>query len=110
MTPIDFNGLDTAIHGPIRLGVLTCLQTDGPLGFTELKRRLGATDGALGTHLLKLEEAGYVVCEKVFVGRRPRSTYRLTPAGRRAFGNYLDALRKVIDAVEQARQTKRTDH
>src|SRR5262245_6320339 len=106
MTPVDFNGLDTVIHGPIRLGVLTCLQTDGALDFTDLRRRLGVTDGALGSHLLKLEEAGYVACKKSFVGRRPRSTYRLTSDGRRAFSNYLDALQKLIDAVEQARRPK----
>jgi predicted ArsR family transcriptional regulator len=107
MTPVDFNGLDTVVHGPIRLGVLTCLQTDGALDFTELKRRLGVTDGALGAHLLKLEEAGYVGCKKEFVGRRPRSTYRLTRDGRRAFCTYLDVLQKLIDAVEQARRAKK---
>ena len=52
--------------------------------------------------VLRLEEAGYVDCEKGFVGRRPRSTYRLTPAGRRAFDVYLDDMRKVTDVVEQA--------
>ena len=40
MTAIDFNGLDTAVHGPVRLGVLTALQTAGPLDFTTLKKRL----------------------------------------------------------------------
>ena len=40
-SPIDFNGLDTTVHGPVRLGVLTALSLDGPLDFTTIKKRLG---------------------------------------------------------------------
>jgi DNA-binding MarR family transcriptional regulator len=99
MAPIDFNGLDTAVHGPVRLGILTALQIDGSLDFTTLKKRLNVADGALGLHLAKLEEIGYVSCSKAFVGRRPRSTYRITPRGRKAFADYLDAMQRLIDAV-----------
>jgi predicted ArsR family transcriptional regulator len=99
MPPIDFNGLDTTIHGPIRLGVLTALQINGPLDFTTLKKRLTVSDGALGLHLQKLEETGYVSCEKAFIGQRPKSTYRITAGGRRALSNYLDAMQAVIDSV-----------
>ena len=85
MQPIDFNGLDTTVHGPLRLGVLTALQLDGPHDFAALKKRLGAADGSLGLQLQKLEEAAYVRSEKSFVGRRPRTTYLLTRKGRSAF-------------------------
>ena len=102
MPPIDFNGLDTAVHGPVRLGVLTALQIDGPLDFTTLKKRLEVADGAMGMHLRKLEEAGYVVCRKAFVGRRPKSTYRITSTGRRALAKYLEAMQQVIDGVGQS--------
>jgi len=101
--PIDFNGLDTAVHGPVRLGILTALQVDGPLDFTTLKKRLAVADGVLGLHAQKLEEAGYIGAEKIFVGRRPKTTYRLTDAGRRAFIGYLDTMRKLLEAVELAR-------
>ena len=99
MAPIDFNGLDTVVHGPFRLGVLTALRIDGPLDFTTLKKRLNAPDGAMGMHLRKLEETGYIACKKEFVGRRPKSTYRITSTGRRALGRYVDALQQVIDAI-----------
>lgn len=99
MSPIDFNGLDTAVHGPVRLGVLAALQTDGPLDFTTLKKRLEVADGALGMHLRKLEDVKYVECRKSFVGRRPKSTYRITATGRRALARYLDAMRELIDRV-----------
>jgi DNA-binding MarR family transcriptional regulator len=102
MQLVDFNGLDTLVHGPVRLGVLTSLQADGALDFTHLKQRLNVADGALGTHLLKLEEAGYISCKKAFVGRRPKSTYRITAAGQRALRTHLDALRKIIDSIEKA--------
>jgi DNA-binding PadR family transcriptional regulator len=99
MSPIDFNGLDTAVHGPVRLGVLTALQTDGALDFTTLRKRLDVADGALGVHLRKLEDVGYVRCTKSFVGRRPKSTYRITAAGRKALARYLDAMRQLIEKV-----------
>jgi DNA-binding PadR family transcriptional regulator len=99
MSPIDFNGLDSAVHGPVRLGVLTALQTDGALDFTTLKKRLDVADGALGVHLRKLEDVGYVRCTKSFVGRRPKSTYRITAAGRKALARYLDAMRELIEKV-----------
>ena len=101
---VDFNGLDTAVHGPVRLGVLTALQIDGALDFTTLKKRLEVTDGALGLHLQKLEETGYVACKKSFVGQRPKSTYRITPAGRAALAHYLDAMRAVIESVKRSRK------
>jgi DNA-binding HxlR family transcriptional regulator len=101
MGPIDFNGLDTTVHGPIRLGVLTALQVQGPLDFTTLKKRHAVSDGAMGLHLQKLEESGYVACERAFVGKRPRSTYRITPQGRKALSGYLDAMQTVIDSVRR---------
>ncbi|MCZ6653397.1 MAG: transcriptional regulator [Planctomycetota bacterium] len=100
MTPIDFNGLDSAVHGPVRLGVLTALRIEGPLDFTTLKKRLEVGDGVLGLHLRKLEETGYLTCKKTFVGRRPKSTYRITRSGRKALADYLDAMQSLINAVE----------
>ena len=107
MPPIDFNGLDTAVHGPVRLGVLTALQVDGALDFTTLRKRLAVADGALGLHLRKLEDVGYVTCRKSFVGRRPKSTYRVTGKGRQALAQYLNAMQQVIDAVQTAPPPRR---
>ena len=102
MTPINFNGLDTNVHGPIRLGILTALQMDGALDFTTLKKRLEVADGSLNLHLRKLEESGYVVSKKAFVGLRPKTTYRMTPGGKKALLEYLAAMRKLLEAVEGA--------
>jgi DNA-binding PadR family transcriptional regulator len=99
MQPIDFNGLDTTVHGPLRLGVLTALQLDGPQDFTALKKRLDTADGSLGLQLQKLEEAEYIGAEKAFVGRRPRTTYQLTRTGRAALSRYLDTLERLLAAM-----------
>lgn len=99
MTPIDFNGLDTTVHGPIRLGAMTALQIDGELDFTTIKKRLQVTDGSLGIHLQKLEEVGYIKSKKAFVRRRPRTTYKLTATGRKALIKYLESMQKLLDAV-----------
>ena len=103
MDPIDFNGIDSAVHGPVRLGVLTALQIDGPLDFTTLRKRLDVADGALGLHLRQLEERGYLTCHKAFVGRRPKSTYRITRQGRDALRRYLATMQRLIDSVTAPR-------
>ena len=102
-SPINFNGLDSAVYGPIRLGVLSALQMDGALDFTTLKKRLEVADGALGLHLGKLEEIGYLTCKKAFVGRRPKSTYTITTKGKRALSNYLDTMQQLINALQNSK-------
>ncbi len=104
MMPINFNGLDTAVHGPIRLGTMTALQIDGKLDFTTLKKRLEVTDGSLGVHLQKLEEKRYIKSKKAFVGRRPKTTYQLTAVGRKALANYLNSMQQLLEAVEKAKR------
>ena len=76
--------LDTLIHHRMRLGIVSALAANDALTFNELKALMQTTDGNLSVHARKLEEADYVTCTKSFVGRRPKTEYRLTPAGRRA--------------------------
>lgn len=97
---IDFSKIDTAVNGPIRLGVLTALQIDGELDFTTLKKRLGAADGAIGIHLKKLESLGYIHCAKTLIGRRPKSTYSLTETGKKALFHYLNTMQQLIDSLK----------
>ncbi len=100
MADFDVNNINTTIHGPIRLGALSILQMDGPLDFTTIKKRLDVTDGSLGSHLRKLEDAGYIKAKKKFIGRRPNTSYRMTPKGRKAFKHYLDAMRSLLETME----------
>jgi DNA-binding HxlR family transcriptional regulator len=102
MPPIDFNGLDSAIHGPIRLGIVTALHMDGALDFTTLKKRLSVPDGSLNLHLRTLEQTGYIRGRKAIVALRPRTTYALTSAGRKALAVYLSTMRTLLGAIENS--------
>jgi DNA-binding PadR family transcriptional regulator len=85
----------------VRLGIVSALAVNDTLKFNELKTLLHATDGNVSVHARKLERAGYVACVKSFEGRLPRTTYRLTAAGRRALTRYLDHMEAVIRAARR---------
>ena len=93
--------LDRLIHEPLRLAILGALAAQPRLSFTDLKRRLGATDGNLSVHARKLEEAKYIACEKGFKGRVPRTEYRLTAAGRRALDKYLAQMDAILEILRR---------
>jgi DNA-binding transcriptional ArsR family regulator len=96
--PVD---LDRVIHERVRLGIISALAVNDSLSFNELKALLGTSDGNLGVHARKLEDAGYVTCEKSFDGRVPRTDYQVTAAGRRALQKYLDHMEALIRHVRQ---------
>ena len=91
--------LDRLIHERLRLGIVSALAVNEQLTFNDLKRLLQTTDGNLSVHARKLEDAHYVTCDKTFEGRIPRTEYRLTAAGRRAFEKYLAHMEAIIKAV-----------
>ena len=91
--------LDHLIHQPLRLQImasLVALGTDEQVEFTYLRNLLKATDGNLGAHLAKLEEAGYIRIEKTFVERKPRTFVSATGKGRDAFAGHVAALREIL--------------
>ncbi len=93
--------LDRVIHDRTRLAILAALGTSETLSFTDLKAITGTTDGNLSVHARRLEDAGYVLCEKTFAGRTPRTDFRLSAAGRRAFEKYLDHMDALIKAARK---------
>jgi len=93
--------LDRLIHERIRLGIVSALAVNETLTFNELKRLLKTSDGNLSVHARKLEDAQYIKCTKAFVGRVPRTDYRLTPTGRRALEHYLDHMEALIRATRE---------
>ncbi|MGO8796310.1 MAG: transcriptional regulator [Candidatus Sulfotelmatobacter sp.] len=98
---LELPELDRLIHERIRLGIVSALATSTSLSFNDLKRILKTTDGNLSVHARKLEEAEYISCLKYFEGRVPRTEYRLTAAGRRALGLYLDQMEEWIRMTRQ---------
>ncbi|MFN7934858.1 MAG: transcriptional regulator [Bryobacteraceae bacterium] len=91
--------LDRLIHERIRLAIVSALAANESLTFTELKKLLDTTDGNLSIHSRKLEDAGYIACEKYFEGRVPKTEFRLTAAGRKALNQYLDHMEALIKAM-----------
>lgn len=94
------NDLDKVIHERMRLGITSALAANEKLSFTELKTLLNTTDGNISVHARKLEDAGYVTCEKSFKGRMPLTEYKITDQGRAALARYLNHMEALIKAMK----------
>lgn len=94
--------LDKVIHERMRLGIISALAANDKLSFTELKNLLATSDGNISVHARKLEEAGYVTCEKSFKGRMPLTEFKITKEGRKALVRYLDHMEALIKAMKGA--------
>jgi len=92
---------DRVIHEKTRLAMISALAVNPTLTFNELKAVLKTTDGNVSVHARKLEDAGYLACNKSFAGRVPRTEYSLTASGRRALEKYLNHMEALIKAVKQ---------
>ncbi len=90
---------DPVLLSQARLGIVTVLVTRKEATFSDLKDLLSLTQGNLGIHLNKLEEAGYVAVTKEFVRKKPRTTARITLAGKSAFLAHADLLAQVARQV-----------
>jgi DNA-binding MarR family transcriptional regulator len=85
-----------AFESKARLGIMSVLLVNDAVNFNGLKEALNLTDGNLATHLRSLEEAGYLLVQKEFIGRKPNTTYRVTETGKKAFEDHLNELEKFI--------------
>ena len=95
--------LNEIIHQPVRMRImaaLMALQDSGQIEFTHLRDVLSLTDGNLGAHLRKLEDAGYVSLDKTFVARKPRTFVATTKNGRQAFEDHVEALEQILSGGE----------
>jgi DNA-binding MarR family transcriptional regulator len=91
--------LNETIHQPVRLRImaaLVTLESGNEVDFTYLRDLLEVTDGNLGAHLRKLEEAGYIAVNKVFVERKPRTFVSVTAEGRKVFQEHVSALEAIL--------------
>ena len=91
--------LDRVIHEPGRLMIVLILSGVRECDFLYLQRETEMNKGNLSSHLARLEEAGYVAMQKRFAGRKPQTLYRMTPAGRKALGKYVSALKELLGAA-----------
>ena len=87
---------DELIHAPTRLAIVSLLAAAQWADFKYIRDELGLSDSALSKQLSTLESAGYVEIRKSFVGKRPRTSASLSPAGRQAFDQHVAALQQII--------------
>lgn len=87
---------DELIHAPTRLSIVALLAASEWATFTFIRDSVGLSDSALSKQLTTLEEAGYVELRKAFVGKRPRTSARLTIVGRAAFEQHVVALQELV--------------
>ena len=87
---------DDLIHPPTRLAIVSLLAASEWADFKFIRDSAGLSDSALSKQLATLEQARYVEIRKGFVGKRPRTSARLTPAGRTAFEQHVAALQEMV--------------
>lgn len=96
--------LDHIIHQTVRLQIMSSLMSldqKERVNFTTLRKLLKATDGNLGAHLNKLEQAGYIEIEKTFVARKPQTFVCATGKGRDAFAEHVAALKEIVEGSQK---------
>lgn len=93
-------GLNKIFDNRIRLGVMSVLMVNEEISFNDLKQLLEVTDGNLATHLVTLEENGFIKVHKGFIGRKTNTTYSITRQGEKAFSEHISALENMIKGVK----------
>src|SRR4051812_45450302 len=88
--------LDRVIHQPIRTKIIALLISLKECDYTTIKTTLGISDGHMSTHMKELLASGYVEMEKSFVDNKPRTSYRMTKTGKKAFAAYIEVLKNLI--------------
>jgi DNA-binding MarR family transcriptional regulator len=85
--------LDPLLHSQLRLAVMSILMNVDEADFVYLKEKTESTAGNLSVQLDKLVNAGYITADKGFVGKKTRTVCRITEQGRKAFEEYVEALK-----------------
>lgn len=89
--------LDPLLHSELRLAVMSILIGVEDADFVYIRTRTGATAGNLSVQIDKLNKAGYITVEKGFNGKMPRTTCKITDLGRKAFSDYVEAIRGYLN-------------
>jgi DNA-binding MarR family transcriptional regulator len=90
------DNLHKAFDNKARLGIMSILMVNDAMDFNSLKSLLGLTDGNLSSHISALEKESFLHSSKSFLGKKPHTTYSLTPAGKTAFQKHLQALEDLV--------------
>jgi DNA-binding MarR family transcriptional regulator len=91
-----YNELDTLLNVPVRLAIVSVLIKAKQADFNYLMEITKTTQGNLSHQIKKLSEAKYIDVEKTFKGNYPQTVCRLTPKGKKAFENYVEAIKQYL--------------
>jgi len=89
--------LDPLLHSQLRLAVMSILMSVDEADFVYLKEKTSSTAGNLSVQIDKLSTAGYITVEKGFIGKKTRTACRVTDLGRRAFEQYVDDIKAILN-------------
>lgn len=90
------NNLNKDFESRVRLGAMSVLIVNKWVEFLELKEHLQVTDGNLASHMASLENRNYIEVKKEFTGKKPKTSYRITNVGKKAFVAHINALEKLL--------------
>ncbi len=89
--------LDEVIHAPVRFSIVAALAKVDEAEFAAVRDAVQVSDSVLSKQVSQLEQAGYVVVKKGYIGKRPRTWLRLSPEGEAAYTRHLAALRAIAE-------------
>lgn len=90
-------GLNKNFESRVRLGIMSVLMVNDTIDFNTLKELLNVTDGNLASHINGLEKQEYILVMKEFVGKKPKTSFKATASGKRAFKKHLAALENLLN-------------
>ena len=93
--------INKLIHEPARFNIMAHLYVVESADFLFLMRQTGLTKGNLSSHMSKLEAAGYIEIEKEFVNKKPHTMLSLSNAGRQAFQDYRESMKRVLESLPE---------
>jgi len=93
-------GFNKVVESHTRLRAISILVVNEEVNFNDLKEMLEVTDGNLATHLVNLEENGFIKVHKGFIGKKTNKTYAVTKSGEKAFTDHITALENMIKGIK----------
>lgn len=94
--PEKYSDLDPVLNTPVRLAIVSMLIKVKQADFNTLMEATETTQGNMSHQLKRLSAEGYINIEKTFKGSYPLTICSLTPKGRKAFENYVEAIKKYL--------------
>lgn len=91
--------IDKRLATPLRLAIMASVAHSDEVDFMSLKQAVRTTDGNLSIQLRTLEEAGWVVLNRVTESNRPQTLIALTNKGQLALDAHFELMREWIGSI-----------